>query len=185
MFQKLRKFVIWRMLIIIVVLIAAGFISYYGFFDMVQEAASRNQELRGHYEAMAGANYSEEKLTANYYQIQADLEKLYGVLPESAEIFKVIDQLEKIASRNNLVGTIEVSDLEESVAGFSGIPIRIQLRGSQTGLQQYLTDLENLRYYVQEKSLEYDKKYSEVIDGNIIADGINATLEVFIITAPK
>jgi len=185
MFQKLKKFVLGRMLIIGLVIITAGLLGYYWLFNMVASAVSENQETRGHYEAMAGVNFSEEKLVANFQQIEPDLNKLYGVLPESAEIFMVVDQLEKIASKNSLVGTIEVSDLEESVAGLSGIPIRIQLRGSQAGLQQYLADLENLRYYVQEESLEYDKKYDEVISGNIIGDGVNAVLEVFIITAPK
>lgn len=185
MFQKLKKFVLMRMLIIVLVIITAGLLGYYWLFNMVAGAVSNNQETRGHYEAMAGANFSEEKLVANYQQIQADLDKLYGVLPEPADIFRVVDQLEKIANKNNLVGTIEVSDLEEPVAGLSGIPIRIQLRGSQSGLQQYLADLENLRYYVQEKSLEYEKKYAEVISGNVISEGVNATLEVFIITAPK
>lgn len=173
-----------RFLLLVVVIGVATTVSFFWLSDFVGESVTVNQDTRGRYEALVGSDYNIDKMKANYSQIQADLSELYGVLPLTEDVFKVIDQLEKIAEKNGLTQTIEVSDLEESVDGFSGIPIRVQLRGSQDSLSQYLKDLENLRYYIQEKSLEYDKKYTEVTESGQTSDGVNATMEAVIFTAP-
>jgi len=173
------------MLIIILIVAGGILVMYYWLVPEIDLVVTENGDVRSRYETLLGAEYDLSRMESNLAKIEADIPLLQESLPPLQDVFKVIDQLEKIAAEVGLTQTVEVSDQTVSDGERLAVPVNVQLRGSKGALEEYLKRLENLRYFIQEKGLEYDLKYTITEEGGKVEDGINAQLELLIYLQPS
>ena len=185
MFASLKK-LFWTRLLIIILVVGAGIgVSWYWLNDQIQGAVKENQDMHGRYEALQGAELDVANMEANLEIVSGDVQTLFDALPSQEDAFKVIDQLEKISADLGLVQTVQVSDQTVSDGELVALPVSVQLRGDRTAVEQYLQRAENLRYFIQEEKVEYDYKYTATQEGEEVAEGVNATLELLIYLKPE
>ncbi|MFC1721373.1 type 4a pilus biogenesis protein PilO [Patescibacteria group bacterium] len=184
MYKSLTKYATVRLIIVFLVVGGGLLVSLLWLPGLIERAVTKNQDIHGRYEALIGSGYDLTEIRANISQIQADTRTLYDSLPPQSEIFKVIDQLEKVAVDTGLTQTIEVADLAVTADNLEGVPVVVQLRGELAGVVEYLKRVENLRFFIQEQHLEYDKRYTTTSEDEEVAEGVNAVVDLIIYTAP-
>jgi Tfp pilus assembly protein PilO len=181
--SNLQKFIGRNLLIAALIIAGAWLVSYFVLNPLVDAQVAKHQMKESEYIAIAFPEYEAEVLKADYQQIKPKVDQIYATLPEEDDIFKVIDQLEKIAAEVGLDQTTDVSANVEEYEGLSVIPVSVELRGQLDGLIEYLKRVENLRYFIQEKSIEYDKRYVSQEGAETV--GINANLKLLIYLKPS
>ena len=180
--SSLQKFILRHLLIAGLIIAGAFVVSYFLLIPLVQNQIAEHQLKESEYIAVAFPEYEAEELRADYQQIEPEVDKIYATLPNEDDIFIVIDQLEKIADEVGLDQTTDVSANTEVYADLNVIPVGVELKGQLEGLVEYLKRVENLRYFVQERSIEYDKRYVSQEGAETV--GINANLSLLIYLQP-
>lgn len=184
MYESLKKNISIRLTVVGLV-VMGGFVASLLFLPgLMKQAVTDHQDTKGRFEALVGVDYDISQLEHNYTQIEGETQILFQSLPPQLEIFRVIDQLEKIAGDVGMVQTVQVSDMLVTADNLSGVPVEVELRGDLKGLIEYLKRVENLKYFVQENDVSYEAKYTTTEEGEGAVEGINATANLTIYTEP-
>src|SRR5690606_7364546 len=150
---------------------------------LVDQALSQNEAKEKEYEAAQLSNQNMAQLEKDFQTTEQSRAELLDYLLPQAQVFRVIDQIEKIGRKNNLAYKIDVQNTLTALGRAQTAPAAINLRGDKNDITRFLADLESLRYPVVEQKFDYETKYMTAVTGET-REGVNATLTVLIGIAP-
>ncbi len=184
MYPALKKMLVIRLGIMVVVLAVAIIASLQWLQPMVDQALSQNEVKEAEYATAKLADQNLAKLEKDFQATEQSRAVLFDYLLPQSQVFRVIDQLEKIGRQNNLAYKIDVQNNLVALGRAQMVPAAINLRGDKNDIARFLSALERLRYPVVEQKFDYETKYLTAVSGEV-REGVNATVTVLIGIAPE
>ncbi len=117
------------------------------------------------------------KLMRNLEQVSKRVESLNNVFIEKDDELAFITELETIAAKNHVTQKINLLPAQMDAKGIFGrTTVQITAGGRFSDIAAYMTDLENLNYYINIYSLQLSREGSRRDAGSVAPDNISLQL---------